>query len=205
MPQGGIGHDLAERLHARGYNVAIAGRRTKDGEAFAKSLDPDGETAIFVECHVEDYESQVRLFRTIWSKWARLDGLLANAGIVDVGSRYNLARRDASVDDVPPRPDLSCCDVDFKAVVYGTELAVHYMRHNPGGSRGKIIITGSIVGIYPLSTLPEYCAVKAAALQWTRVMAPMLGKENITINTVLPNAYNTGILPNFEEAYKDEQ
>lgn len=123
----------------------------------------------------------------------------------DVGSRYNLARKDASVDDIPPCPDLSCTDADFKGVVYGTELAVHYMRHNPGGSRGKIIVTGSIAAIYPLPTLPEYCAAKAAVLQWVRVMAPMLGKEEITINVVLPNAYNTGILPNFEEAYLDEQ
>lgn len=204
--QGGIGYDLAERLHARGYSVAITGRRVQEGEAFAARLDPEGHTALFVECHVEDYDAQVRLFRAVWAKWARLDGLVANAGIVDVGSRYNLARRRAPVDDVPPRPDLSCTDVDFKAVVYGTELAVHYMRHNPEGvAGGKIVITGSIVAIYPLPTIPEYCAVKAAALQWTRVMAPILGKENITINTVLPNAYNTGILPNFEEAYLDEQ
>lgn len=203
--QGGIGHDLAERLHARGHSVAIAGRRAAEGEALAARLDPSGDTAAFVPCHVEDYDSQARLFRAVWARWARLDGLVANAGIVDVGSRYNLARRGAPVDDVPPRPDLSCSDVDFKAVVYGTELAVHYMRHNPGGPGGKIVITGSIVAIYPLPTLPEYCAVKAAALQWARVMAPMLGKENITINTVLPNAYNTGILPNFEEAYLEEQ
>lgn len=122
-----------------------------------------------------------------------------------MGSRYNLARKDASVDDTPPRPDLSCTDVDFKGVVYGTELAVHYMRHNPGGSAGKILITGSIAAVYPVPTFPEYSAVKAAALQWVRVMAPMLEKEHMTINTVLPNAYNTGILPDFEEAYLDEQ
>lgn len=168
-------------------------------------LDAKGETALFLECHVEDYDSQVNMFRTVWRTWGRLDCFIANAGIVDVGSRYNLARRDAAVDDVPPRPDLSCNDVDFKAVVYGTELAVHYMRHNTGGSSGKIIVTGSIVAIYPLPTLPEYSAVKAAVLQWVRVMAPMLGKENITINNVLPNAYDTGIMPNFEQAYLDEQ
>lgn len=208
--QSGIGLDLAERLHARGYNLAITGRRVKEGTALAARLDPTGDRVLFVECHVEDYESQARVFAAAWARWARLDGFVANAGIVDVGSRYNLARRTAAVDDVPPRPDLACSDVDFKAVVYGTELAVHYMRHNPfvegaGRRGGKIIITGSIVAIYPLPTLPEYCAVKAAALQWARVMAPMLGRENITINTVLPNAYNTGILPNFEEAYLDEQ
>lgn len=82
--QNGIGRDLAERLHARGYNVAITGRRIQEGETFAAQLDPKGDTSLFVECHVQDYESQVAVFRTVWRKWARLDTLIANAGIVYV-------------------------------------------------------------------------------------------------------------------------
>lgn len=159
-----------------------------------------------MQCDVASYDDQVNLFRTVWKKWSRLDALLANAGLVDKGSRYDLARRSAAVDDVPPKPDLICTDIDFKAVVYGTELAVHYMRHNPAGiTGGKIIVTGSIVGIYPCPTFPEYSAAKAAALQWVRVMAPMLLKESITINCVLPNAFETGVMPDFKEAYLDEQ
>lgn len=177
-----------------------------EGEALAKSLDPTGETALFAECHTESYDSQKAVFKAVWDKWARVDALVANAGIVDKESRYGLKRRGASVDDVPPCPDLGCDDADFKGVVYGTELFTHYMRHNPPGVQGKIVVTGSIVAIYPCPTFPEYCAVKAAALQWVRTMAPiLLAKENITINTVLPNAYDTGIMPDFKEAYLDEQ
>ncbi|KAK6822438.1 hypothetical protein PG995_012101 [Apiospora arundinis] len=201
----GIGRDLAHRLHARGYNVALTGRRTAEGEALAKELDPSGQTTLFAECHVESYDSQKTVFKAVWDKWSRIDALVANAGIVDKESRYRLARRGALVDDVPPQPDLGCNDADFKGVIYGTELFTHYMRHNPPGVKGKIVVTGSIVAIYPCPTFPEYCAVKAAALQWVRVMAPMLlSKENITINTVLPNAYDTGIMPDFKEAYLDE-
>ncbi|KAK8117837.1 uncharacterized protein PG998_006118 [Apiospora kogelbergensis] len=201
----GIGRDLAHRLHSRGYNVALTGRRTAEGEALANSMDSTGQTTLFAECHVESYDSQKAVFKAVWDKWSRIDALVANAGIVDKESRYGLARRGASVDDIPPCPDLGCNDADFKGVVYGTELFTHYMRHNPPGVKGKIVVTGSIVAIYPCPTFPEYCAVKAAALQWVRVMAPMLlSKENITINTVLPNAYDTGIMPGFKEAYLDE-
>ncbi|KAI1844736.1 hypothetical protein JX266_009192 [Neoarthrinium moseri] len=201
----GIGRDLAHRLHARGYNVAITGRRIKEGEAIAAELDASGKTVLFAECHVESYASQLQLFKAVWAKWSRIDAFIANAGMVDSGSRYNLARRGASVNEPPPEPDVSCTDVDFKAVVYTTELFVHYMRHNPPGVKGKIIVTGSIIAIYPCPTFPEYSAVKAAALQWVRVMAPMLLKhEGVTINTVLPNAYDTGIMPDFKEAYLDE-
>lgn len=201
----GIGRDLAERLHARGYNVAMTGRRVKEGEALAAQLDPSGKTVLFMECHVESYASQLQLFKAVWDKWERIDAFIANAGMIDKGSRYNMDRRSARVDDPPPEPSLDCTDVDFKAVVYSTELFVHYARHNPAGVKPKIIVTGSIIAIYPCPTFPEYSAVKAAALQWVRTMAPMLLKhENITINTVLPNAYDTGIMPDFKEAYLDE-
>lgn len=204
--QAGIGQDLAERLHPKGYNIVVSGRRTKEGQAVASQLDPTGETAIFVQCDVTSYKSQANLLKTAWAKWNRLDAFIANAGIVDRGTRYNLSRKDTTIDDVPPEPDLSCTDIDVKGVIYGTELAVHYMRHNPAHARGgRIIITGSAAAIYPIINLPEYSAAKAAALQWARVVAPILALEGITINNVLPNGYDTSIMPGFQEAFLDEQ
>lgn len=159
-----------------------------------------------MQCDVSSYESQAGLLKAAWAKWHRLDVLIANAGVVDRGTVYNLAHRGAALEDVPPEPDLSCTDIDVKGVVYSTQLAVHYMRHNPAHARGgKIIITGSPAGVYPIINLPEYSAAKAAALQWARVVAPMLALEGITINSVLPNGYDTDIMPGFQEAFLDEQ
>lgn len=141
----------------------------------------------------------------MWDKWGRLDVLVANAGGVDAGSLYNFSRRAASVEDIPEEPNLSCTDVDFKGVVYGATLATHFMRHNkvPGG---KIIVTASMMGIHPCPTFPEYCAAKAAVLQWIRAMAPLLlSKESITINAVLPNGVDTPVMPNFGSAFLPEQ
>ncbi|KAJ0120592.1 15-hydroxyprostaglandin dehydrogenase [Diaporthe amygdali] len=201
----GIGKELAERLHPKGYNIVVSGRRSELGQAVANELDPTGETVIFVQCDVASHASQANLLKTTWDKWKRLDVFIANAGIVDQTSRYNLSRKDAPIEDVPPEPELKLTDIDFKGVVYGTELAVHYMRHNPPHARGgKIMITGSIAAIYPVPIIPEYSAVKAAALQWARVMAPMLAQEGITINNILPNGYDTDIMPGFQEAFLEE-
>ncbi|KAF3017798.1 hypothetical protein E8E14_009702 [Neopestalotiopsis sp. 37M] len=200
----GIGLDLAKHLHGRGYRVAVTGRRATLGEQVAKELDPSAETVIFVQSAVESYASQTNLFRTVWKKWGRIDVLIANAGIVDKGSVYNFGHRSADIDDIPDAPDLSCTEIDWKGVVYGTTLAIHFMRHNekPGG---KIIITNSMMAIHPGATFPEYCGAKAAALQWARTMAPLLkSKENITINTVLPGAVDTPIKPGFSLAFLPE-
>ena len=145
------------------------------------------------------------MFQTVWKKWARLDVLIANAGCVDRDSKYNFMRRDVSVDDLPPEPDTSCTDVDFKAAVYGTTLATHFMRHNPNRKGGKIIVTGSTLGIYPVATFPEYCAAKAAVHQWVRTTGQILHKkEDITINCVMPGGIETPVMPGFSEAFLPE-
>ncbi|RDW67037.1 hypothetical protein BP5796_09786 [Coleophoma crateriformis] len=198
----GIGHDLVKHLHSQGYKVAITGRRAELGEAIAKEIDATGETAMFVECDVANYASQTKMFQAVWNKWSRLDVLIPNAGRVDMGSIYNFSRRNAPVTETPPEPDLTCTEIDWKGVVYGTVLATHFMRHNkvPGG---KIIITGSMIGIHPCPTFPEYCAVKAAVVQWARSMAPLLlTKEGITINVVLPGAVDTPAMPDFTTAFE---
>lgn len=189
----------------RGYRVALCGRRDKEGQDIASSLDPSGDSVIFVKCDVSSYESQADMFQAVWKKWSRLDVLIANVGCVDRDSKYNLGRRDAGLDSLPPKPDTSCTDVDFKGAVYGTTLATHFMRNNPDGKGGKIVVTGSMIGIYPCATFPEYCAAKAAVHQWVRTIGPVLqDKENITINCVMPGGIETPAMPGFSEAFLPE-
>lgn len=131
----------------------------------------------------------------MWEKWGRIDVVAANAGIVDQSSLYISSYRKEAVENIPPEPDLSCTDVDYKGVIYGTQLATHFMRHNPTPG-GKIIVTGSIGAIFPHRTYPEYCGAKAAVVQFVRGMAPILkAKENIAINIVLPGMVDTPIVP----------
>lgn len=141
------------------------------------------------------------MFKTTWSKWGRLDILVANAGGVDEDSKYNFRRRDTAIDDIPLEPRTNCVDTHFKGVIYGTTLATHFMRHNETAG-GKIVITGSMIGVHPGPTFPEYSSAKAAVHHWARTMAPCLKmKENIAINVVMPGAVDTPAMPNFTEAF----
>ncbi|KAF5849418.1 hypothetical protein GGP41_006367 [Bipolaris sorokiniana] len=203
---GGIGSWLAAHLHRNGYRVAICGRREKEGQAVVRSLDVSENTAMFVQCDVSSYSSQSNLFQSVWKKWGRLDVLIANAGCVDRGSVYNFARRDAAIDDLPAEPNTTCTDIDLKGTIYGTTLATHFMRHNPGGKGGKVVVTGSMIGIYPCQTFPEYCAAKAAVHQWVKTVGPILQvKENITVNCVMPGGIETPAMPGFSKAFRPEQ
>jgi NAD(P)-dependent dehydrogenase (short-subunit alcohol dehydrogenase family) len=151
---------------------------------------------------VKSYSSQANLFHSVWQRWGRLDVLIANAGGLDQGSVFNFNRRKAAVDDLPSEPNLGCTDIDFKGTIYGTTLATHFMRHNAHRKGGKIIVTGSMLGIYACQTFPEYCAAKAATHQWVKTMGPILHvKENITINCVMPGGIETPAMPGFSEAF----
>lgn len=127
--------------------------------------------------------------------WGRIDALCANAGVVDPSSVYILGSKTNSVDNIPPAPDLSPVDINYKGVVYGTQLAIHFMRHNPQPG-GRIVVTGSIGSIFPHESYPVYCGTKAAVNHFIRGVAPLLKqKENISINCVMPGIVNTPIVP----------
>jgi len=189
-----MGIDIVKHLHAKGWKVAIVGRKQAAGEAVVREIG-DEQNARFFQCHLDDYGSQAAMFLGVWKAWGRLDLLCANAGIVDRSSLYIYSWRDKPVEEVPPEPDLQCTDIDYKAVIYGVQLSTHFMRHNttPGG---KIVVNASIGGIFPHQSYPEYCGAKAAVIQYVRGVAPLLkAKENNFINVVMPGAVETPIVP----------
>ncbi|RDW77008.1 hypothetical protein BP6252_05061 [Coleophoma cylindrospora] len=186
----GMGEALATHLVSKGWLVGCFDLQRGPGEKLVAEL---GENAVFVEVDVANYDSQARGFEAVFSRWGRIDALLANAGIVDRSSIYILNYRDSDI--IPPAPNLACTDVDYKGVVYGTQLAIHFMRKNPTPG-GKIVATASVAGVYPHESYPEYNGAKAAVINFIRGVAPVLKlKDNILINSVLPGIVHTKIIP----------
>lgn len=155
-----------------------------------------GPNAAFFHADVSSYASQASAFLAVFKKWQRIDALLANAGIVDRSSIYILGHKNNEVDDIPPAPDTSCTDIDYKGFVYGVQLAIHFMRHNPGQKGGKVVGTASVAGIQPHPSYPEYNGAKAGVINFVRGVASVLSrKENILINVVCPGIVATNIIP----------
>ena len=211
-----MGQSLSKHFISKGFKVALLDIDEKGGSALGKQLPSClkkdncrvlisqltnisesslGENAKFFKCNVASYSSQAEAFKSVWHTWGRLDALLMNAGITDRSSLFIFAHKNNAVDDVPPEPNLLCTDVDYKGVLYGTQLATHFMRHNsPAG--GKIVATASVAGIHPHRSYPEYNGAKSGVVQFVRSMAPILkDKENIYINCVCPGIVATNIIP----------
>ncbi|KAF2705282.1 hypothetical protein K504DRAFT_440365 [Pleomassaria siparia CBS 279.74] len=184
----GMGMALTRHLVTRGWKVAVA-----DIKANPEFSDELGDKASFHQCNVADYDSQAEMFQQVWDKYGRIDALCANAGIVDQSSIFIFDHRGS--DRIPPKPNLVCTDVDYKGVVYGTQLAIHFMRKNkmPGG---RIVATSSAAAVVPHESYPEYDGAKAAVLNFVRATSRVLKtKENISINAILPGIVRTSIIP----------
>ncbi|ETS79981.1 hypothetical protein PFICI_07510 [Pestalotiopsis fici W106-1] len=186
----GIGKALATHLVAEGWRVACCDLQRQAGSAVAADL---GSNAAFFELDVTSYSDQAKVFSQVWERWGRLDALLANAGHSDRGSIYILDHRGKT--EIPPEPALKSIKACYESLLYGVQLAIHFMRMNstPGGS---VVTTSTIASVHPHQTFPEYCGAKAAVNQFVRTAAPILKlKDNISLNAVLPGIVITGAVP----------
>lgn len=197
--QSGIGTDIAKNLITSGWKVACVGRRKEAGEALEAEL---GANARFFAAEIAQYASQAAVFQDVHRLWGHIDVFIANAGIVDQSSLYLYGwqqqhdKNGHGVDELPPEPDLSCTDTDYKGVIYGVQLARHFMRYNQPQPGGRIVVTSSVGGVFPHPAYPEYNGAKAAVNQFVRGMAPLLRqREKIYLNCVLPGIVATPIVP----------
>ncbi len=79
----GIGAATAERLHAKGANVALVGLEPERLEELAARL---GDRAAWFEADVTDYDALERAVSATVERFGALDVAMANAGIAYVGS-----------------------------------------------------------------------------------------------------------------------
>jgi len=186
----GMGLSLTKHLLARGWRVAMADLNIERGTALANELGPN---VFFQQTDISNFTQQSALFRKAF-KWGgnRIDLLAANAGIDDAQSLYELPK---DIDAEPQELNLKTLRVDLDAVFQGIWLFRHYARRSENKG-GKIVITSSAAGLYPMDTNPQYTAAKHALVGLTRACGPMLTQdENITVNCILPAFVPTGLAP----------
>lgn len=136
--------------------MAIADINQSQGDILAAEL---GENVLFVKTDVSQWSEQAYLFKLVF-EWGgnRIDFLAANAGVADTQSLYQLPENGSG--PLAPLNTLAL-NIDLEAVIQGIWIFLHYARQNkePGG---KVVITSSAAGLYPMETCPQYAAAKHA-------------------------------------------
>jgi len=182
----GIGAATAVLAAQRGWRVVVnysSNRAAADD--VARQIQQAGSEALVVQADVSDEAQIMAMFQRIDSHWGRLDGLVNNAGVVDVQSR---------VDDMT----LARLERMFRLNVIGSFLcareAVRRMstRHGHGG--GVIVNLSSAASrLGGAGQYVDYAASKGAIDSMTTGLALEVAAEGIRVNQVSPGIIDTEI------------
>ncbi|KAB2572308.1 15-hydroxyprostaglandin dehydrogenase (NAD(+)) [Lasiodiplodia theobromae] len=141
---------------------------------------------------ISNYADLCGVFRNVFEADKQLDFAFANAGTIERSNFYEI-HGDGSAP--PPLPDLATIDINLRGTIYTTNLAIHYFRLSPHkGAGANLVMTSSAAGIYPMYYSPVYSAPKHGIVGFTRSIAPILHKDGIRTNVLLPGLVRSNIL-----------
>lgn len=174
----GLGFLLARDLADRGHNL-IVNARSEDGlAAAAADLRSRGVQVAEVAGDVSDPAVAGRLVAVATERFGRLDVLVANAGVIQVGPAQAM------------RPDdyATAIDVMYWGVVHPTLAALAALRAN----RGRVLVVTSIGGKLPAPHLLPYVAAKHAAVGFAEGLRIEEAREGVSVTVGVPGLMRTG-------------
>lgn len=130
------------------------------------------------------YADNLLLFKTAWSKYDRVDHAIANAGVTEKGGWIDPKM---SLEDVETEPTSLTLDVNLKAVMWFTRVAVVYLSQRKGGDRSLTLVS-SVSGFTEAPGLWAYQAAKSGVMGLMRGLRCYLptNSDGIRVNAVCP-------------------
>lgn len=177
----GIGRAIALRFAHEGCRLVLCDREVGALHATAAAILHGGGSVVAVGCDICDDDAPGALVANAVDRFGRLDVLVNNAGVVEMGYI-----QDVTADDYD-----RVMDVDVHAVIRMIRAAVEPLR---ASGRGRIVNLGSIEGVRGSAPLPLYCAAKHAVVGLTRATALQLGRYGITVNAICPGPVETEMI-----------
>ena len=182
----GIGAAVAVRAAAEGARVAVHYRTGRDeaarvveaarsaavGGGNAGRPNPIAEPRAF-QADLRHGDEAERLVRDVVDAFGRVDGLVNNAGMTQVGPFL----------DIEPEEWDAVIATDLTAAFRTTRAAIPVMLDAGGGS---IVNVASRLGQMGIAETAAYSAAKAGLIGFTRSIAREFGPRGIRVNAVAP-------------------
>ena len=175
----GLGLVLARYVCARGGNVALIARDPEELARAKADLAPHGSVVLTIECDLLDSEQIRSAVRRIIDRFGKIDILINNAGIIEVGPLEHMRPEDFD----------RAMRLHFWAPLELISQIVPEMRIWGGG---RIVNISSIGGKITVPHMASYSASKFALTGLSDAVRAELARDNIHVTTVAPGMMRTG-------------
>lgn len=170
----GIGAEVAVKAAAEGARVAVHYNRSAEGagRTVARARDAGAEAASFAS-DISDGVQAEGLVAQVIDHFGRIDGLVNNAGLTQVGPFL----------EIQPADWDAVIATDLTAAFHTSRAAIPCMLENGGGA---IVNMASRLGQMGIAETAAYSAAKAGLIGLTRALAKEFGPRGIRVNAVAP-------------------
>src|SRR5438477_3659086 len=175
----GLGLVLARQICGEGGKVALIARDPDELARAKADLVGRGGVALTVQCDLLDSEQIQSAVRQIMDRFGKIDILINNAGIIEVGPLQHMGRDDFE----------RAMQLHFWAPFELISRIVPEMRTWGGG---RIVNISSIGGKMAVPHLAPYSASKFALTGFSDAIRAELARDNIHVTTVAPGLMRTG-------------
>ena len=180
----GIGAATARMAAARGYDVCVNYRRNREvAERLVEEIKAAGTMALAVGADVSVEADVVRLFDVCDAAFGRLDGLVNNAGILEVQMR---------IDQMDAARISRVLATNVIGPFICAREAVRRMSTNYGGAGGAIVnVSSGAARLGSPGEYVDYAASKGALNSMTIGLSREVALEGIRVNAVLAGHIDT--------------
>lgn len=175
----GLGLQLAHEFAAAGCRLALCARDSGELDVARAELQAKGAQVLTVQCDVSQRDQVERFIRDVIARYGRLDILVTNAGIIQVGPIETMKLEDFE----------QAMNVMFWGVLYPIWSALPYMTEQ---KRGRIVTITSIGGKVSVPHLVPYSCAKFAAVALSEGLRTELRPKGIEVLPVVPGLMRTG-------------
>ena len=175
----GLGLVLAREMGSQGAKIAICARDRGELQRAKDDLESQGIEVFDALCDVRQQDQVERLISDVRARFGRIDVLVNNAGVIQVGPLIAQTQSDFE----------EAMSVHFWGPFYAMQAVLPEMRQR---GEGRIVNISSIGGKIAVPHLAPYCASKFALAGLSSALHAELRKDNVFVTTVYPGLMRTG-------------
>jgi len=188
---GGIGADIAKKLHAAGAEVVISGTRENVLQELAAEIakETGSERVHVVPAKLNEPESITALASKAEELMGQVDILVNNAGITKDTLMMRMSDEDFE----------SVLDINLTSAFRLTKALLRGMMKRKAG---RIINITSIVGVTGNAGQVNYAASKAGMIGMSKSLAQEVASRGITVNCIAPGFIETPMTDKLNDEQK---